>query len=166
MPPSRTRKGKKAKAAEPVKEPTPEQPAVADDESMETDQPGPSNSVVGSAKQAVKSTEQAVEHAVEVAVEKVADVMEAAGEFVEDMTMKGVEDSGPSRSNSSDDTTPSESKEGSEGATKMTLEERKAKLNELRKKMVRLDDLLQFQRTNLRFCSFFRLLHREPTGRR
>ncbi|KAF9045565.1 SYF2 splicing factor-domain-containing protein [Panaeolus papilionaceus] len=135
MAPSRTRKGKKAKAAEPVKEPTPEQPAVADDESMETDQPGPSTSAVESAKQTVKSAEQAVEHAIEAAVEKAADVMEAAGEFVEDMTMKGVEDSGPSGSNSGDDTTPSESKEGSEGATKMTLEERKAKLNELRKKM-------------------------------
>ncbi|PPQ92183.1 hypothetical protein CVT25_008957 [Psilocybe cyanescens] len=56
-------------------------------------------------------------------------------EFVEDVTMAGVEESNPGSSKSGD-VTPTEPEAGAKLETKkMTLEERKAKLDQLRKKM-------------------------------
>ena len=73
-------------------------------------------------------------------MEKVADVVEAAQEFVEEMTMTGVEVDGetgsPSKSGSAD---PSSSVQGTPTAngSTTTMEERKAKMEQLRKKIVR-----------------------------
>lgn len=76
----------------------------------------------------------------ETAVEKVADVVEAAQEFVEEMTMTGVEVDGEScstsKSRSVDPSTSGQETPIANGSTN-TMEERKAKMEQLRKKIVR-----------------------------
>jgi len=138
-------KGKSAKAKAVAASPPPPvevaTEVTADDTAMQTDEPETADSVPSisttvpdSASNLVQSTETLVVNVVEVAKEKVEDVAKAAGEFVEEMTMTGIEESGRSSSKSGD-ATPAEQSDSVE--TKMTMEERKAKFNELRKKMVR-----------------------------
>jgi pre-mRNA-splicing factor SYF2 len=76
----------------------------------------------------MESAEKVVVDTVELVQEKVAEVVEAAEEFVQEMT--GIEES----SGKSGDATPADST--AEPTQRMTMEERKAKLAELRKKMV------------------------------
>ena len=78
----------------------------------------------------MESSEEVVVDTVEMIEEKVAEVAEAAEEFVEEMT--GIVES----ADKSGDAIPTENT--AEPAPRMTMEERKAKLAELRKKMVRL----------------------------
>ena len=138
-------KGKSAKAKAVAASPLPPvevaTEVTADDTAMQTDEPETADSVPlisttvpDFASNLVQSTETLVANVVEVAKEKVEDVARAAGEFVEEMTMTGIEESGRSSSKSGD-ATPAEQSDSVE--TKMTMEERKAKFNELRKKMVR-----------------------------
>jgi hypothetical protein len=151
MPATRSRKGKKkAKAAappvsvpavEPILTPTPvpaPEPEVehktVDDSPMHTDQPESSNStsLLETAANIVASAEATVLNSAEVVVEMVEDVVAAASEFVEEATMGGIEENSRSTSGSGNTLVDSEK----EVASKLTLEERKAKLDELRKKMV------------------------------
>ena len=134
MPATRSKKGKKSKAAAappvsapalepipppaPAPEPEPEpehevEHKTIDDSPMQTEQPESSDptSLVEAATNIVAS---------------------AASEFVEETTMGGIEEN--SRSTSESGNAPVESEK--EVASKLTLEERKAKLDELRKKMV------------------------------
>ena len=143
MPATRSKKGKKSKAAaaappvsvpavEPIPLPEPEpEPKVehktVDDSPMQTDQPD-STTLVETAANIVASAEATVVNSAEV-VEMVEDVVKAASEFVEETTMEGVEENNQSISD-----VPVDSEK--EAASKLTLEERKAKLDELRKKMV------------------------------
>ncbi|KIK00981.1 hypothetical protein K443DRAFT_678770 [Laccaria amethystina LaAM-08-1] len=122
-----SKKGKKA--AKPLPQPEVE---VADvPEPMQTDEPEPSSS-------SSPSLATSAEHALETAVEKAADVVEAAQEFVEEMTMTGVEvDGSTSKSRSVE---PSSSGQGTPTAngtasSTTTMEERKAKMEQLRKKI-------------------------------
>ena len=123
-----SKKGKKA--AKP--EPQPEVEVTDAPEPMQTDEPEPSTS----------SLATSAEHALETAVEKVADVVEAAQEFVEEMTMTGVEVDGetgsPSKSGSADPSSSDKGTPTANGST-TTMEERKAKMEQLRKKIVRTD---------------------------
>ena len=151
MPATRSKKGKKSKAAaappvsvpalEPVPAPAPEpepelevEHRTVDDSAMSTDQPesSDSTSLVETTANIVASAEATVVNSAEVVVEMVEDVVGAASEFVEEMTMGGIEENS-GRTNESG-STPVESEK--EAASKLTLEERKAKLDELRKKMV------------------------------
>ena len=144
MPATRSKKGKKSKAAAaappvsvptvepiPLAEPEPEpkvEHKTVDDSPMQTDQPD-STSLVETAANIVASAEATVVNSAEVVVEMVEDVVKAASEFVEETTMEGVEENSQSISD-----VPVDSEK--EAASKLTLEERKAKLDELRKKMV------------------------------
>ena len=140
MPPGRSRKGKKSKAAaapvpspEQIPEPEVEEQTTVDDNAMQTDQheTSSSTSLVETAADIVESAEATVVNAAQVAVETVEDVVEAASEFVEEMTIGGIEENNQSASQSGNDTPEKET------VSKLTLEERKAKLDELRRKMVR-----------------------------
>lgn len=142
MPAARSKRGKKSKATaapvpkpEPIPEPEPEVVQTADDDNaMQTDQPesSSSTSLVETAANIVATAEAVVVNVAEGAVETVENVVEAASEFIEEMTMEEKSQS-TSRSGNA---TPGDSEK--EEANKMTTEERKAKLDELRKKMVRL----------------------------
>ena len=150
MPATRSKKGKKSKAAavpvspvpvalEPIPEPEPkpaevEHKTIDDSAIMQTDQPesSGSTSLVETAANIVASAEATVVNSAEVVVEMVEDVVRAASEFVEETTMEGIEENSRSTSGSID--TPADSEK--EAASKLTLEERKAKLDELRRKMV------------------------------
>ena len=151
MPATRSKRGKKSKAkaaaAPPVsvpvvEPPTPEpelEPVVehktVDDSPMQTDQPesSDSTSLVETAANIVASAEATVVNSPEAVVETVEDVVAAASKFVEEMTMEGIEEN--SRSTSESGNAPVDSEK--EAASKLTMEERKAKIDELRKKMVR-----------------------------
>lgn len=143
MPP-KSKKGKKPSTKKAVEATSlsVEPETTGDDNAMQTDQPEPepstSTSLVNSAAVLVETSENAVAHAVDAIKEKVADVAEAAEEFVEDMTMAVVEENAPGSSKSGDVTPAEPETEEKEETKKMTLEERKAKLDQLRKKMVRL----------------------------
>ena len=153
MPATRSRKGKKTKAAaappvpvpavEPIPAPAPApapepEPEVehktVDESPMQTDQPesSDSTSLVETAANIVASAEATVVNSAEVVVEMVEDVVAAASDFVEETTMGGIEEH--SRSTSESGNAPVDSEK--EVASKLTWEERKAKLDELRKKMV------------------------------
>lgn len=146
MPATRSKKGKKSKAAaapvsvpalEPIPAPEPElevEHRTVDNSAMQTDQPESSNStsLVETAANIVASAEATVVNSAEVAVEMVEDVVRAASEFVEETTMGGIEEN--SRSTSGSGNGPADSEK--EVASRLTLEERKAKLDELRRKMV------------------------------
>ena len=152
MPATRSRKGKKAKAAaappvsvpavEPIPAPAPTptpapepEPEVehktVDDSPMQTDQPEPTDSP-SLVETAANIAEATVVNSAEVVVEMVEDVVAAASEFVEETTMGEIE--GNNRSTSESGNAPVDSEK--EVFSKLTLEERKAKLDELRKKMV------------------------------
>ena len=154
MPATRSKRGKKSKSkaaaappvsvpvVEPVPTPTPEpelEPAVehktVDDSPMQTDQleSSDSTSLVETAANIVASAEATVVNSAEAVVETVEDVVAAASKFVEEMTMEGIEEN--SRSTSESGNAPVDSEK--EAASKLTMEERKAKIDELRKKMVR-----------------------------
>lgn len=143
MPAARSKKGKKAKAAagpepasEPVLQPEPEvQQTTVDDNAMQTDQPELSSSIslVETAVNIMASAETAVVNAAEVAVETVEDIVEAASEFVEETTMGRTEEDSRSTGQSGN-STPGDPEEAT---SKVTMEQRQAKLNELRRKMVR-----------------------------
>ena len=130
---SSKKKGGKAAAADTAPlAPQPE--TVVDDNAMqteETEQPSASTSLVQAASELVENVDEAIADTVEVVTEKVAEVAKAAGEFIEEMN--GIEED----SRKSGDITSAES--ATEPTQKITLEERKAKLAELRKKMVRLN---------------------------
>ena len=151
MPATRSKKGKRSKAAaappvpvpaiEPIPEPEPKpevevEHKTVDNNAMQTDQPESSNStsLVETAANIVASAEATVVNGAEVVVEMVEDVVKAASEFVEETTMGGIEEN--SRSTSGSGNAPVDSEK--EAVSKLTLEERKAKLDELRRKMVRL----------------------------
>ena len=128
---SSKKKGGKAAAAAAPAPPKPE--TTIDDNAMQTDEtehPSASTSAVQAASELIENLEEVVVDTVEVVKEKVAEVAEAAEEFVEEMD--GVEE-GASKSG---DVASAES--ATEPIRKMTMDERKAKLAELRKKMVRL----------------------------
>ncbi|KAF8964759.1 SYF2 splicing factor-domain-containing protein [Flammula alnicola] len=136
MPAARSSKRGKKKGgkAAPQSAPPIEPETLAEDNVMQTDEPEPSasTSLVESATELVENAEKTVKHAAEVVREKLADVVEAAEEFVEEMT--GIEES----SGNSGDATPADNEvqaEEKEEIKKMTMEERKAKLEQLRKKM-------------------------------
>ena len=157
MPP-RSKKGKKAaKGGAGSVEPHAQIPDATsatrtdeDNNAMETDHPEPStsSSIAEAASHLVEASEKAISHAVEASEhamahaaesvkETVGNVVEAAKVFADDMT--GIEASGSSSSGKSGENTPAqggaESKSKAEGH-KMTMEERKAKFEELRKKTV------------------------------
>ncbi|KJA25271.1 hypothetical protein HYPSUDRAFT_135126 [Hypholoma sublateritium FD-334 SS-4] len=113
---------------------------------METDEPEPApapeepalTTLLDSTAELVEKAEHVVEHVVEPVVEaveeKIADVAEAAEQFVDEMA--GIEET----HTVSDAATPSDGKdealsEAKEVPAKLTMEERKAKLDQLRKKM-------------------------------
>ncbi|KAJ3509608.1 hypothetical protein NLJ89_g5132 [Agrocybe chaxingu] len=136
MPATRSsRRGKKAKAKAEEVAPVQVEETPVDDTSMQTDQPGPSTStsISQSAVEVVEAAEHAVASAVEAVKDKVEDVVEAAEEFVEQMT--GMEDTSRSASKSGEEIPAEPMEEDKEEPRKMTMEERKAKLAELRKKM-------------------------------
>ncbi|EAU83920.1 pre-mRNA-splicing factor SYF2 [Coprinopsis cinerea okayama7 len=163
MPPKGSKKkgGRKAKAAvveeipnvEPEVETPQEDTQMNVDEQTTTEQPEASTSakLASTVTNAVVEAEHAVEHAVEKVVEKVAEVGGAAKEFVEEMTMTGVESG--SSGNASESATPGAQESGkdepmeqdssreasqsaeAESKPKLTLEERRAKMEALRKKM-------------------------------
>ena len=152
MPATRSKKGKRSKAAaappvpvpavEPIPEPEPEpevevEHKTVDNNAMQTDQPesSDSKSLVETAANVVASAEATVVNGAEVVVEMVEDVVKAASEFVEETTMGGIEENSRSTSGSGNDAPVDSEKEA---VSKLTLEERKAKLDELRRKMVRL----------------------------
>ncbi|KIM41522.1 hypothetical protein M413DRAFT_445506 [Hebeloma cylindrosporum] len=93
----------------------------------ETEQPSASTSLVHAASELIENVEEAIVDTVEAVKEEVVEVAEAAEEFVEEMD--GIEES----SGKSGNVTSAES--ATEPIPKMTMEERKAKLAELRKKM-------------------------------
>ena len=137
------KKGKRSKAAaipvsvppEPIPAPELEPEPTVDDSAMQqADQPesSSSTSLAETAANIVASAEAAVVNSAEVVVEMVEDVVGAASEFVEETTMEGIEEN--SRSTSGSGSTPADSEK--EAASKLTLEERKARLDELRRKMV------------------------------
>ncbi|KAF8186366.1 pre-mRNA-splicing factor SYF2 [Pholiota molesta] len=126
MAPKRGRK-KGGKAAAPAPSAAPEVEAPTNDQPMQTDEPEPSTSttVLESASEVVEKAEEAVTHAAEVVTEKVADVANAAEQFVDEMT--GIKEG----NGGSVEATP----EPKEEAKRMTMEERKAKMEQLKKKM-------------------------------
>ncbi|KAF4613222.1 hypothetical protein D9613_011098 [Agrocybe pediades] len=145
MPPSRSKKSKKtpsAKASKPEASPPPAEERVVDDEAMQTDEPeqaAPATTTLAeTAAELVQSSEKAVHDAMETVKDAVENVVEAAEEFVEEMTMTGAEsnnsNSGP---DTSENVTPAAEGEEEKDASKpkLTLEERKAKLAELRKRI-------------------------------
>jgi hypothetical protein len=148
MPATRSKKGKKSKAAaappvpvpvpalEPIPAPEPEpevEHKTVDDTAMPTVQPesSDSTSLVETAENIAEAT---VVNSSEVVVEMVEDVVGAASELVEETAMEGIEENGPSTISSVSGNVPADSEK--EAASKLTLEERKAKVDELRKKMV------------------------------
>jgi hypothetical protein len=151
MPATRSKRGKKSKAAAappvsvpavepiPIPAPAPEpEHKTVDDSPMQTDQPD-STSLVETAANIVSSAEATVVNTAEVVVEMAEEVVKAASESVEETTMGGIEEN--SRSSTSEPgNVPVDSVK--EVFSKLTLEERKAKLDELRKKMVCLYYLL------------------------
>lgn len=143
---------KKAAAAAAAAAAATPSPPPADDQLMETDiEPAPapeeptSTSLLDSAAELVEKAENIVEHVVEAVEEKIADVAEAAEQFVDEMA--GIEQTFAV----SDATTPAEATdEVLSEAKKLTMEERKAKLDQLRKKMViSFDAVCRMSLTNL-----------------
>lgn len=148
MPATRSKKGKKSKAAAappvPVPalesisapEPEPKSEVAVDDTAIPTVQPelSDSTSLVETAESIVASAEATVVNSAEVVVKMVEEVVEAASESVEGTAMEGIEENGPSITSFVSGNVPADSEK--EAASKLTLEERKAKVNELRKKMV------------------------------
>lgn len=154
MPATRSKKGKKSKAAaaappvpvpalEPIPIPAPEpelevEHKTVDDNAimMQTDQPesSDSTSLVETTANIVASAEATVVNSAEVVVEMVEDVLGAASEFVEETTMRGIEENSRNTTPCVSGNAPADSEK--EAASKLTLEERKAKLDELRRKMV------------------------------
>jgi len=140
MPAARSKKSKKPtakKAAASKKEASlaPVEPENVDENAMSTDERELST-LAETAAELVESSEKVVSNAVEVVKDAVENVVEAAEEFVEDMTMTGVEsNTGPS---ASENATPAPESEADNDSSKPkpTLEERKAKLDQLRKKIV------------------------------
>ncbi|KAF9525265.1 SYF2 splicing factor-domain-containing protein [Crepidotus variabilis] len=101
---------------------------------METDESlvESSSSVIQATSDAVANAEAAVSEVAVSVKETVGHVVEAAGEFVEEMTMTGVEGPSQNPTPTNDEVKQSESEKETQ---KLTMEERKAKFNELRKKM-------------------------------
>ncbi|KAF9485644.1 SYF2-domain-containing protein [Pholiota conissans] len=134
MPPKRGRKKSGKAAATTAPSLTPEVDAPTNGQAMQTDEPAPSTSgsVLESATELIEKAEEVVEHAAEAVAETVTDVAHAAEQFVDKMT--GIEEGSSSSGNATpgDIETQPEQKEETQ---KMTLEERKAKLDQLRKKM-------------------------------
>ena len=132
MAPAKGKRSSKKKGGKGAAAPAPPEPqTTVDDNAMQTDeteQPSASTSLVQAASQPIENVEEGIVDTVEVVKEKVAEVAEAAEEFVEEMN--GIEEG----SGKSGDVTSAES--ATEPIQKMTMEERKAKLAELRKKMV------------------------------
>jgi len=123
------KKGRKTSAVA-AAPPPPEPETTGNDNAMQTDdndRPSTSTSLVQVASEPLENSEKAVSGTVEVEQVKVVEVTEAVEEFVEEMT--GIVES----SGKSGDATPSES--AAEPTQRMTMEERKAKLAEIRKKM-------------------------------
>ncbi|KAF5313375.1 hypothetical protein D9611_008626 [Ephemerocybe angulata] len=140
----------KAAAEEPIAEESTQPPPQAPEDvemSVDTqeDQPaassskgkGPDTTKNETLKEVVSEVLAEAETAVEKVVEKADEVMTAAGDFIDQMT--GVEAEGDS---GKDDTAPEKSRshsseaEGGEGSKpKVSLEERRAKMEQLRKKM-------------------------------
>lgn len=122
MPPKRgSKKGKTSKQSKKT-----QKEEVNDvDVPMQTEEAEqPSTSVIETAAEIAETTVAAVKEKVEV-------VVEAAGQFVDEMNMVGVEE------------------EPKEEIKKMTMEERKAKFNELRKRMVCCVTFAIFQLPNM-----------------
>lgn len=152
MPAARKKtKTKKSQAHKPIAEPEPEnevEQTIVDDNAMQTDQPEPSSSTspMETAANIVASAEAAVVNVAEAVVETMEDVIEAASELIEETTTRKMENGGST--SQSGNATPVESEK--EAASKLTLEERKVKLVELRRKLVT-------------FC--FSLVSMDPTKR-
>ncbi|CAA7266189.1 unnamed protein product [Cyclocybe aegerita] len=136
MPAARSlKRGKKTKAKAEQAAPAKVEETPVDDTSIQTDQAGPSTltSISQPAVEAVEAVEHAVASAVEVVKDKVEEVVEAAEEFVEKMT--GLEETSRSASKSGEETPAEPMEEDKEEPRKVSMEERKVKLAELRKKM-------------------------------
>ena len=125
------KKGGKATAAPAPVQLEPE--TAVDVNAMLTDQseqPSASTSAVQAASELIENTEEVIVDTVEVVKENATEVAETPEEFVE--AMDGIEEG----AGKSGDVTSAES--ATEPIRKMTMDERKAKLAELRKKMVSL----------------------------
>ena len=160
MPATRSKKKgstKKSKAAETqnaevAEEPQPipqEDEMVVDSEVPAANQAGPSSSKDGedvptsvTLKEVVSQVIEEAETVVEKAVENVEGMVAAAGAFVE--KMEGVESTGSSKEESRNQSAEAEGEGEKAGSSKpkMSLEDRRAKMEELRKKMVRINSLL------------------------
>ncbi|KAJ2915718.1 hypothetical protein MD484_g4684, partial [Candolleomyces efflorescens] len=154
MPATRSKKkgsSKKSKAAEPQKaevveeqQPVPQEDEMAvDSEVPAANQAGPSSSKDGedvptsvTLKEVVSQVIEEAETVVEKAVENVEGMVAAAGAFVE--KMEGVESTGSSKEESRNQSAEAEGEGEKAGSSKpkMSLEDRRAKMEELRKKMV------------------------------
>ncbi|TFK32065.1 SYF2 splicing factor-domain-containing protein [Crucibulum laeve] len=136
MPPTRSSKRGKKAAAPPVE-------PVEDDSKMQTEETESSllTKAESTIAQAAESAENAVETVVENAVEAadkakevIGDVVHAAGEFVDEMT--GIEEGGSNGGSSGDSEVATTTAEEPEGELKkLTMAERKAKMDQLRKKI-------------------------------
>ena len=159
MPATRSKKGKKSKAAavppapvptlEPIPAPEPEPISEVEhktvDDTVIQPESSDSTSLVETAENIMASAEATVVNGAEVVVKMVEDVVGAASEGT---AMEGIEENGPSTTSCVSGNVPADSEK--EAASKLTLEERKAKVDELRKKMVCLL-LLSNKRIQLNF---------------
>ncbi|KAJ3509930.1 hypothetical protein NMY22_g16133 [Coprinellus aureogranulatus] len=155
--PTKKTKAEAAAAEAPVEEPSvqegsapePPQASMDVDSTVSDVQPSTSSSeaeeeptVVEKVKETVEEAMQVVESEVKMVVEKAGDVMDAAGDFVQEMN--GVESNGTGSSGSKEESLDakgksrsqsSEAEEGDGSKQKLSLEERRAKMEALRKKM-------------------------------